>query len=427
MQTMEVFTAEQFIEDELFTGPSESDVILKKDQDYDLFVAKLNAKPPHIRWPKWLEMHGLHKGKEYCPVRKKEVTVFEIPIDCIELYRGGNQPRMKDCNPSDIEELATQLRYEGLDHAICCLDDINEAGESILRLVWGNHRLRACARLKQFLQVEAKNLGFGMIRFSFYEENRSDLKDWCSLENNLHKKAVPASSEDNYRAVVDAIDRGKCDQIDQTTGEIIAYSDLEVGPRRAAVFSYCSKWLGNWGKDSGKRNWLWKKLGREHTASRNARTSTFEKPYLIKYFNKANDYGVELSTAQGSGQVFTDANGIKYVVYLMVKSNEFAGALDHNIIEKLLRQSKADKVIVIACLNDVSSTGLKQARDTRIEYFDKWYDCILDELVSKKLMTKKQRQRSNMKLVHRILYMPQSRKEIDEHMDNNTWAVDHTF
>ena len=136
--------------------------------------------------------------EEYCPVREKYVTEYQVPIEMIEMD-DRSQNRDTDSPPNKVSEISNSFQTTGQNEGIC-IEDFNTPNKDFA-VRWGNTRFRAAKQLSEEVPPYnlIKNCEEGMIWASKYKEPKTELRRLQAKENNRHRPNTPANAEDNVR------------------------------------------------------------------------------------------------------------------------------------------------------------------------------------------------------------------------------------
>ena len=247
----------------------------------------------------------------YCPVRERDVTEYQVPIEMIEMD-DRSQNRDTDSPPNKVSEISNSFQTTGQNESICIEDFNNPNRKFAVR--WGNTRFRAAKKLLDELSPynTIKGCGEGMIWASKYTEKPSVLRRLQAKENNGHLESTPANMEDNIRSMESIIHDGLLDYGGKK------YKDCNITEKKARIKKEVELTMPSFG---GKKfNGFFKKFRKKNQSQ--FQVISYDTTDMKHYFIKHNPFGI------------TDMKEAKKI------SNKYVFSVDKDINRKNLKKSE---------------------------------------------------------------------------------------
>ena len=312
-----------------------------------------------------------------CPVRSHYfssptmVTEYAIPVKLITTDK-NTQPRKKGRDQKKIAELADSFLYTGQDEG-ACVEIVSDArGNTSIRLRWGSHRKEATETLT--LRGETiKDLDphLGCLWVNLYNYQRSELRRFQSIENNLSKPYQPADSEDNLSTLEDEASSGELDLVQN--GIVKKFVDMKEEEQRKQLVEYISTYMPAYAS-AKKKSALIKSFFNSTTNS--FKSDTMSKRQMVEYYNNNNSLGLKFEYKGTTIPIITDKEGIRHK--LVVMTDPMKGA-NMQTIQVGREKSKFDCVHIVQSLDRKDLTDAKKMAEKRTangEFFKYWHTSI---------------------------------------------------
>ena len=303
--------------------------------------------------------------EEYCPVREKYVTEYQVPIETIE-RDDRSQNRDTDSPPNKVSEISNSFQTTGQNEGIC-IEDFNTPNKKFA-VRWGNTRFRAAKQLSEEVLPYnlIKNCEEGMIWASKYKEPKTELRRLQAKENNRHRPNTPANAEDNVRSMQDIISDGLLD--DTVNGVFSRYEDQEDAEKRVRVKKEVERTMPSF---AGKKfKGFWSKF-RKKTAS-SFKVKSYGLKDMQNYFIKHNPFGItDMKEAKKTINKYVflvdkdiDGNSIEpeniYIAF--ANGGVHKGAIIQGCMAAKHVDEAAVKTYIVSTVSPATSAALAKAR-----------------------------------------------------------------
>jgi hypothetical protein len=363
---------------------------------------------------------GIYKTKKmYDSVLGKTVDAYQLPT--AELHRDlPSQARRKDCGSTDIIDMENDLRANGQLEPVL----VNSEGG----VIFGHTRYRSHLNIfaigGTIPGVEDDHV---WVRGDFVS-SKPRLKKIGMIENE-HPANKKNTRKDIVTGILGLADDGEFDK----PGE--KFKDMSLADQQTRIIDWLKeepygpkgKSLKAWAAASRWKP-LWQDINKGLPAS-HQKFRTWEKEAASIYFLDNNSYGINskmwenMQIALGakkpkkafpSGTVFSTPNHGNVFVWL---KSEVAGWLVKSSSVEALFHARADRVVMVATINEPTATQIKTGRKSVLQTISDWN------------VTQHDSQGNSTPSIHEALFMPQLSEETIGSNDlviSGVWAITKT-
>lgn len=310
--------------------------------------------------------------ERYCPVRERDVTEYQVPIEIIE-RDDRSQNRDTDSPPNKVTTISHSFNTRGQTTGICIEDFNNPNRKFAVR--WGNTRFRAAKKLldEPSPYNTIKDCGKGMIWASKYTEKASELRRFQAKENNSHLEFTPANMEDNIRSMKDIIDDGWLDYGGKK------YKDCDDTEKKTRIKREVEKTMPSFG---GKKFESFFKKFRKKNQSQ-FQVISYDTTEMKNHFIKNNPFGItSMKEAKkvSNKYVFSvdkDINGNRLsksenIYIAFANGGVQKGAIIQGCIAAKHVDKTAVKTYIVSTVSPPTSRALAKARKADYEKMRDW-------------------------------------------------------